>query len=40
MPPVLLGTSLGLTLFRRLSDGHFKMIVNLLLIASGLSLLF
>jgi uncharacterized membrane protein YfcA len=40
MPPMLLGTSLGLTLFRRLSDGHFGMIVNLMLIASGLSLLF
>jgi uncharacterized membrane protein YfcA len=40
MPPMLLGTSLGLTLFRRLSDGHFGVIVNVLLIASGLSLLF
>ena len=40
MPPMLLGTSLGLTLFRRLSDGHFGVVVNLLLIASGLSLLF
>ena len=40
MPPMLLGTSLGLALFRHLSDGHFSMIVNLLLIASGLSLLF
>jgi hypothetical protein len=37
---VLLGTSIGLTLFRRLADGHFGMIVNVLLIASGLSLLF
>ena len=40
MPPMLLGTSLGLTLFRRLSDGHFGVIINVLLIASGLSLLF
>lgn len=40
MPPMLLGTSIGLTLFRRLSDGRFGVIVNVLLIASGLSLLF
>jgi uncharacterized protein len=39
-PPMLLGTSIGLTLFRRLSDGHFGVIVNVLLIGSGLSLLF
>ena len=39
LPPMLLGTSLGLTFFRRLSDGHFGMFVNLLLIASGISLL-
>ncbi len=40
VPPMLLGTSIGITLFRRLSDGHFGVIVNVLLIASGLSLLF
>ena len=38
MPPMLLGTSLGLALFRH-RDGHFRTVVNLLLIGSGLSLL-
>jgi len=39
LPSMLLGTSLGLTLFKHLSDRHFAKVVNVLLIMSGLSLL-
>lgn len=37
VPPSLLGTSLGLKLYARLSDRQFSRAVNLLLIVSGLS---
>jgi uncharacterized membrane protein YfcA len=37
IPASLLGTSIGLALYRRLSDGQFARAVNILLIASGLS---
>jgi uncharacterized membrane protein YfcA len=37
IPASLFGTSLGLALYRRLSDGQFARAVNVLLIASGLS---
>ena len=39
LPPMLLGTSLGLALYRHLSDRHFAKVVYVLLILSGLSLL-
>ncbi|WP_165838914.1 sulfite exporter TauE/SafE family protein [Roseicella frigidaeris] len=39
LPAALLGTWLGLALFRRLSDGQFAAIVNAMLIVSGLALL-
>jgi uncharacterized protein len=37
IPASLFGTSVGLALYRRLSDGQFARAVNILLIASGLS---
>ena len=37
IPPSLLGTALGLALYRRMSDNQFARVVNLLLVASGLS---
>jgi uncharacterized protein len=37
IPASLLGTSVGLALYRRLSDGQFARAVNLLLIVSGFS---
>jgi uncharacterized membrane protein YfcA len=37
VPASLLGTSLGLLLFRRMSDRQFSSMVNLLLVISGLS---
>jgi uncharacterized membrane protein YfcA len=37
IPASLLGTSIGLALYRRMSDGQFARAVNILLIASGLS---
>lgn len=37
IPASLFGTSLGLALYRRLSDSQFARAVNVLLIASGLS---
>jgi uncharacterized membrane protein YfcA len=40
VPPAVLGTCCGLCLFGRLSDRQFKRAVNLLLIVSGLGLLF
>jgi uncharacterized protein len=39
VPPALLGTWLGLVIFRRLSDRSFGMVVNLLLLVSGVGLL-
>ena len=39
VPPSLLGTALGLTLFRGLSDTQFTRAVNVMLIVSGLSYL-
>jgi uncharacterized membrane protein YfcA len=39
LPATLLGSILGLACFKRLSDRQFELAVNLLLIASGLSLL-
>ena len=39
VPPALLGTWLGLAIFRRLSDQGFGLAVNLLLFASGVGLL-
>jgi uncharacterized protein len=39
VPPALLGTWLGLAMFRRLSDQGFGLAVNLLLFASGVGLL-
>jgi hypothetical protein len=37
IPASLLGTSVGLALYRRLSDGQFARAVNILLIISGFS---
>jgi len=37
IPAALLGTAVGMTLYRRLSDNHFARAVNLLMIASGIS---
>lgn len=37
VPASLLGTSLGLALYRRLSDAQFGYVVNALLLAAGLS---
>ena len=39
IPPSLLGTSVGLSLYRRLSDTQFARAINLLLIVSGASYL-
>jgi hypothetical protein len=39
VPAALIGTCLGLWFFRRITDRHFAMAVNLLLIASGAALL-
>lgn len=39
LPAMLLGTALGLTLFRRLSDRQFSRVLNVFLIASGIALL-
>ena len=39
VPPALLGTWLGLGIFRRLSDQGFGLVVNLLLLVSGVGLL-
>jgi uncharacterized membrane protein YfcA len=39
VPPALLGTIFGLTLFARLPDRHVAMTVNALLLVSGLGLL-
>ena len=40
VPAMLLGTTIGLALFRRLSDHQFGRLLNVFLIASGLALLF
>jgi uncharacterized membrane protein YfcA len=40
MPVALLGTSIGLRLFNRATDSHFKALVSAMLIASGAALLF
>lgn len=37
IPASLLGTALGLALYRRISDNQFARVVNLLLVVSGLS---
>ncbi|WP_233886914.1 sulfite exporter TauE/SafE family protein [Paraburkholderia flagellata] len=37
IPASLLGTTVGMTLYQRLSDNHFARAVNLLMIASGIS---
>ncbi|MEX3686886.1 sulfite exporter TauE/SafE family protein [Paraburkholderia sp. BR14263] len=37
IPGSLLGTAIGMTLYKRLSDNHFVRLVNLLLIVSGIS---
>jgi len=37
VPASLLGTSLGLALYRRMSDNQFARVVNVLLVVSGLS---
>lgn len=39
LPVMLLGTTLGLACFRRLSDRQFALVVNLLMAVSGLGLL-
>lgn len=39
VPAMLLGTVLGLTLFRRLSDHQFGRLLNVFLIASGIALI-
>ncbi len=38
--PALLGTWSGIAIFRRLSDVHFSLSLNLLLIAAGVGLIF
>jgi uncharacterized protein len=40
IPAALLGTCCGLAIFKRLTDSQFATVVNLLLIASGLGLVF
>lgn len=40
VPAALMGAAFGLSLFYRLSDRHFAMVVNALLLVSGLALLF
>jgi uncharacterized membrane protein YfcA len=37
LPPMLLGTASGMTLFKRLNDRQFARAINLMLIVSGLS---
>lgn len=37
LPPMLLGTALGMTFFKRLNDRQFALAINLMLIVSGLS---
>lgn len=37
IPGSLLGTAIGMSLYKRLSDNHFARVVNLLLIVSGIS---
>jgi uncharacterized membrane protein YfcA len=37
IPAALLGTAIGMTLYKRLSDNHFARAVNLLMIVSGIS---
>jgi uncharacterized membrane protein YfcA len=37
IPGSLLGTAIGMTLYKRLSDNHFARVVNLLMIVSGIS---
>ena len=37
IPASLLGTTVGMTLYQRLSDNHFARVVNLLMIVSGIS---
>jgi uncharacterized membrane protein YfcA len=37
IPGALLGTAIGMTLYKRLSDNHFARVVNLLMIISGIS---
>ncbi len=39
LPVMLLGTTMGLTFFRQLSDRQFALAVNLLMAMSGLDLL-
>ncbi len=39
IPAALLGTAVGMTLYKRLSDHHFARAVNVLLIVSGISYL-
>lgn len=39
LPPMLLGTFLGMAVFKRLNDRQFAIAVNVLLIASGVSLI-
>lgn len=39
IPAALLGTAVGMTLYKRLSDNHFARIVNVLMIVSGISYL-
>lgn len=40
IPAALMGAAFGLSLFYRLSDRHFAMVVNALLLVSGLALLY
>ncbi len=40
LPAALLGTWAGIAIFRRLTDPHFSLCVNLLLIVSGLGFIF
>ncbi|WP_162501398.1 sulfite exporter TauE/SafE family protein [Methylobacterium crusticola] len=37
VPGSLIGTALGMEVYRRLSDAHFSMMINILLIVSGVS---
>ncbi len=39
IPAALLGTAIGMTLYKRLSDKHFARVVNVLMIVSGISYL-
>ena len=40
IPAALVGAWLGLRIFKRLSDRQFELAVNLLIIASGVGLIF